>query len=163
MGFMERHHIAQRIAIERAKAAPMTWAAIAAEEGLGISTVRNLHRKYMAYAQEAPDSKDLVDEHLFMLSEIISEMASMVEHGDNSASKIGAAKVLVETTVRRIELLQAAGRVPRRLYVANEHRGMAAMVEDMAQVVTRHEMSDEVIVELRAVVARHDPALRRAT
>ena len=55
-----------------------------------------MHREFIAAARDAPGSDEIVDEHVFLLSQIVDEMASLIEHGDNAAAKIGAACTFVD-------------------------------------------------------------------
>jgi hypothetical protein len=148
-----RVQLAQRLAVGRAQPTPVSWNVLAEREQLSVSQCHRILADYQAEDLRLGDPLGLVRETLGIFNRAIEQLGEIAE-ADNSHStvKVGALRLLLEALGGRISLLVAAGLMPKRLSAQRDHEDAVVLVRRLAQVIERHDLGDEIVGELIAVV-----------
>jgi chorismate mutase len=150
----ERVRIAQEVARERAKlpADRKTWPQLAEQFGMSERALRYMHSDYVDAQVTMEDPLMVVEETLHLYTEAIEKFAQEAQIGDNASARVGATRSMLEAAKGRLELLSAVGKMPRRLGAMNDVADVHRIVHEMAKVIERHGLGQEVIVELLQIV-----------
>jgi hypothetical protein len=153
LGIVARVQLAQRLAVARAEPTPVPWATLAAQEGLSVSQCHRVLNDYLAEDLRLGDPLGLVRETLGVFGCTIEMLGDLAEAESTHATvKVGAARLLLEALGARIQLLVAAGMMPRRLSAQRDHDDAVILVTKMAEVIRAHDLGDDIVDELLAVV-----------
>jgi hypothetical protein len=108
-----------RVVADRARG--LTWATIAERHGLSETMCRNIWRERRSaegFRTVRPD--EVVDEVLAQVEAVVEELAELAASTNNDAVKLGAIKSRSGVLMKKVELLQALGRVPMALRLRAE-------------------------------------------
>jgi hypothetical protein len=148
-----RVQLAQRLAVARAQPTPVAWSVLAEREGVSISQAHRILAAYRAEGLQLGDPLGLVRETLGIFNRAIEQLGEIAEaENSHSTVKVGALRLLLEALGARIQLLTAAGLMPKRLSAQRDHEDAVALVRRMAEVIERHDLGDRIVDELIAVV-----------
>ena len=147
---MRRVQLARRVAAQRARQVP--WAQIAVNEHQAERTLKHLYRDYIASPDVSDDGIGAVRETLEVFTEAMRELSAVASDADNDNAKVGAIRTLLSAAQGRLELLAALGRLPRQLGALEAQRDLALTVNEIVRVLERHDLGDEIIRELLAVM-----------
>lgn len=152
IGVVGRVQRAQRIAIARAQSPAVPWDKIAADEDLSRTQCHRILADYQAEDLALGDPLGLVRETLSIFNRSIELLGEMAENEKHVAYRTGAIRLLLEALGARIQLMVAAGLMPKRLSAQKDHDDAMVLVRKMAEVIQRHDLNDEVVDELIEVV-----------
>lgn len=147
---VQRVRLARRIAVARAKKEP--WATIIARERIPERTARDLLAKYQAESDELEDPFGIVRETLSLYDAALHDLSEIALNGDNSAAKVGAIRLTLETSKARVELLACAGMFPRNLSRAREEIDLITLINRIMKILEQADLPEEVIADLSAVI-----------
>jgi chorismate mutase len=156
MSLIERVRVQRRVAEARASEPPLTWEALASQEGVPERTLRHMHSQWVQVQELYDDPLGLIGETLDTLTALIDEASNDIANAPNANAKVGFTRVLLDLMVKRINLLIQVGRMPRNIGDYAEFPSVRQMILDMAEVVERHDLGPEVIDDLLAIVERAD-------
>lgn len=115
----------------------------------------------MAEGEQLGDPLGIVRETLELYSEAMLDLSDAAEKADGTNGKIGSIRLLLEVAKARLELLIAAGLMPRELYKYADQQDALELIRRMAGVLESHDLGDEIIEQLLAVIdySADEPAL----
>lgn len=141
------------------QAGGMTQKAIGAKYGIHPNTVRARLRRYRAHLDargpeqpvlmlEIDPAAELID--LITTREwITKQLEELACDQRHPGYRVAALTRLDEIKERRLRLLQACGLVPRRLSWWYEDQAQAAQANELARLLEKHEVPDEVLREFQ--------------
>lgn len=156
MSLVERVRVQRRVALARASEPPLTWAALATQEGIPERTLRHMHSQWVQVQELYDDPLGLIGETLDMLTVLIDEASSDIANAPNANAKIGFTRVLLDLTVKRINLLIQVGRMPQNIGNYRDFPSVRQMIIDMGGVLEKHDVGAEVIDDMLAIVEKAD-------
>jgi hypothetical protein len=145
----------RRIVADRA--AGLTWATVAARNGLAERQCRNIVAKHR---EEQPppwehDPLEVLQEQLEQLDALVERLALVAEESGHDAVRLGALKSQLIALQQRRELLQATGLLPRILGLIGQEIDMRRMTDDAVRVLKQHDVSQELADDLVAAFRSH--------
>lgn len=149
MTMIQRLRLAERITVARAKDPPVEWAEIARSEKIPERTCYHVYASYRDEQVKLGDGSgvSILNETLMLYTYSIEKLAYEAEHGENSASRVGAIRTLLDANKGRIEILSVMGRMPRSFRAMDELAALTKLVRQIAEVVERHELPAAVVEE----------------
>lgn len=158
---VERLRIAERVVVARAKAKPDTWKVIEQREKVPIRTLQSILAQYQDEMGKLGDASGapILQETLLLYTASIEKLAWEAEYGDNTASRVGATRSLLDAAKGRIELLAVMGRMPRSFRAMDELAALQRFVRRLAEIVERHELPPEVVHEFVALADEIQPVI----
>jgi hypothetical protein len=131
-------------------------AEVAAEHGI---TTRQVHRIVAAWRGDQQRDTWLdpiaeVQTTLELLRQAVADMAKIEERADNHAAHIGATRLKIEARLRRQELMQSLGILPRQLRALTAGQEMAEIFREFSMVLDRYGVPDDALRELEQLAAR---------
>lgn len=145
---MDRVRWARKIAAMRTEDPPREWKDIAKETGLGIRACQKLHRQLMeAGDPDAPaDPMAPIQRHLDVLEVTMHEASvTYAAAPEGSSVRVGALRLLKESSGEWIDMLRAVGFLPRQLGAVSAERELQALFREVAELAREHEVSDEFV------------------
>jgi len=153
VGPVEKVQIQRRVALARAQAKPVGWAVLAKQEDVPVRTLSGWHTDWLKVQEFYDDPLGLVSESLDVISELIHVASADIAKNDaNPNAKIGFIRVLLDLMVKRVNLLVQVGRMPRDIGDFEGAGKVRQMIQQMAEVVERHDLGPEVIDDLLSIV-----------
>ena len=155
MSPMERVRWAREVV--RLRAEGKTWPEVAKITGMSQAKCKRLERDIRDHGD--PDS--VVDpmapvlRHLDVLEVTMDEAsATYLAASPGSTARVGALKLLKESSAEMLEMMQLIGAVPRSLAAFRAEREMQQMLRDFIEVVRDHDIPDEAVQAMRDLAAR---------
>jgi hypothetical protein len=128
---------------------------IAAEHGITTRQVQRIVAAFRADGeQEWVDPIAEVSATLELLRQAVADMARIEEGADNHAAHIGATRLKIEARIRRQELMQALGILPRELHALTAAQEMVEIFKEFSGVLNRYGVPDEALRELERLADR---------
>lgn len=152
---LDRVHRAQRIAQLRSEG--RTWTQVSRAVGLSVKAAQVAHNDYLSWDVEAPDALTTVDRSIAIRSAAINRLDEIAHHGDNASAQVGAIRAMLDADRERIELWQAAGRLPRNLRRFRAEAEFITVAREMVELMRKRGVPPEVLAEIREVALRHVP------
>lgn len=146
---------AQRIAQLRAEG--KTWTQISNEVGLSIKAAQVAHNDYLSWDVEAPDALATVDRSIAIRSAAINRLDEIAHSGDNASAQVGAIRAMLDADRERLELMQAAGRMPRNLARFRAEAEFVDIARQMVELMRKRNVPSHVLDEIRELTQRHMP------
>jgi len=152
---LDRVRRAQRIAQLRAEG--KTWTQISNEVGLSIKAAQVAHNDYLSWDVEAPDALATVDRSIAIRSAAINRLDEIAHSGDNASAQVGAIRAMLDADRERLELMQAAGRMPRNLARFRAEAEFVDIARQMVELMRKRNVPSHVLDEIRELTQRHMP------
>ena len=161
MTMVERVKLAERIALARTQVPPVPWAEIAKREGVPERTCNHVYASYRDEQIKLGDGSGqaILSETLMLYTHSIEKLAYEAEVGENSASRVGAIRTLLDALKGRIEILAVMGRMPKSFRAMDELAALTRLVRRMAEVVERHGLPPEVVEEFLGLADEVQPII----
>lgn len=139
---------------------PRTWKDIAQEQGISARQAQEIYADFQRWDIYVKDPLASVDEAIAFLTALLEELGREILNGDNSNARVGASRAALEVLRQRIELQQAAGRMPRNLHRFRAEAAFVDISRQMIEVMRRRGVAPEVLAEVRDVTERYIPPAR---
>lgn len=150
---LDRVRRAQQIA--RLRAEGKTWTQVSHAVGLSIKAAQVAHNDYLSWDVEAPDALATVDRSIAIRSAAINRLDEIASNGDNASAQVGAIRAMLDADRERMELMQAAGRLPRNLHRFRAEADFVTIAREMFELMRLSGVPDSVLTEVGEVVDRH--------
>jgi len=152
---LDRVRRSQQIAQLRAEG--KTWTQVSSEVGLSVKAAQVAHNDYLSWDVEVPDALATVDRSIAIRSAAINRLDEIAHSGDNASAQVGAIRAMLDADRERMELWQAAGRLPRNLHRFRAEAEFIAIAREMFELMHRRGVPGSVLREVGDVVNRHLP------
>jgi hypothetical protein len=158
---IERFHVAQRIAIERALPKPTPWAKLAADVGMSERGAKKLHAQYIRDTVQMGDTTGtkILEEALFTFTASIDRLSYLVENAKQESVQVGATRQLLEAVRGRVELLAAMGRMPRSFRAVDELNLLAKVVRRIVEITEERKLDPEIVQEFIDLLSEMQPVI----
>ena len=143
--------------IAQLRAEGKTWTQVSSEVGLSVKAAQVAHNDYLSWDVEAPDAMATVDRSIAIRSAVINRLDEIASNGDNASAQVGAIRAMLDADRERMELLQAAGRLPRNLHRFRAEADFITIAREMVEVMRKRGVPAEVLQEIRDVAERQLP------
>ncbi|MGI8715202.1 MAG: hypothetical protein ACR2NR_18875 [Solirubrobacteraceae bacterium] len=150
---LDRVRRAKRIATLRADG--KAWTQVADEVGLSVKAAQMAYNDYLSWDVDVPDPMMTVDTSIAIRSAAIERLDEIAHTGDNASAQVGAIRVMLDADRERMEMLQAAGRLPRDLHRFRAEAAFIAIFREMMAVMRHRGVPESVLTELRELTDRH--------
>jgi len=160
---VDRVRRARGIAAERAKTdkrgklAPTPWSAIGEKFGLSERQARRIYEDFCRWERDQHDPLATVDEAIMLREAARDHLGELAVSGDNSSAQVGAAKAMLDADRERLELMQAAGRLPRNLARFRAEADFMTIARQMVELMRKRGVPSDVLDEVRELTQRHVP------
>lgn len=153
----EQVTLGRKVAALRAQDPPMGFREIGQELGRPASTVRDIHKRFMEAGDpdRALDPMEPITEHLELLTQVQIRASEAIDDAEaGSPALIGALKLIVDTSERRLEMMRVLGVLPTQLGALSAERRMQEMFREFAELAREHEASDDLVTAMLALAER---------
>lgn len=157
----QRTQRARTIAAERARvgkdgrAAPVPWKTIASRHGITARHAERIYAEFCAWELSQADPLRTVDESILLREELLHTLGALVEEGDSPSAKVGACRAMLDVDRERLELMQAAGRLPRNLARYRAEAEFTTIVDEILDVLDRRGIERAALEDIQAIVRGH--------
>lgn len=140
------------------KVRPKSWRQIGKILGISYETARKYHADGLKWG-ERQDVLGLVDTEIAFREQILIELSKTYAtcRLSNPSAAVGALKAMLDVSHERVQLLQAAGRVPRNLARWRQEAEWTTIVRELMGILERSGADREVLLQLQTLVRRHAP------
>lgn len=152
---MERVRWAREVV--RMKADDMTWPEIAVATGMSQAKCKRLAKDLQdAGDPDRPaDPMAPIQRHLDVLEVTMLEASqTYVDAPEGSSVRVGALKLLKESSADWIDMMRLVGGVPRQLGAIPAERQMQQLFREFAELLRDHDASDEMLQALLELAER---------
>lgn len=156
-----REHLKRSASIAASRARGRTWPEIALEHGVSLRQVQRVAAEWEREKHdiEGVDPFAEIRSTLALLRQVVADMAKIEESADNHAAHIGASRLKVETTMRRLELMFSLGLVKSPAIVDLEKQ-TAEVFQELAYLAQHHNVSDDFLTDVLDLSTRNSAAQR---
>jgi hypothetical protein len=142
------------------RALGMTWPQIAAKHSITARGAQMVYRQWRDDAMEAyneDEALELAFDYKTRFEAVEARFAEIASSSINDAARVGALRSLVTTTVQRLALDQAVGRLPRNLGKLRVELDVRHVSQVVVATMKKHGVPEEAMREIQLALRGHDP------
>lgn len=142
----------------RGRKAPVPWRTVAKQLGISEDTAQRYYADFAALREPvAPTS--VVDDAIALRERMLEELDALWENcrDDHPSAAVGAMRAMLEIDVQRIELMQAAGKVPYNMSRWRAEADFSEIVRGCLIIMEKHGVGEPVLAEIHEFVRSRLP------
>jgi hypothetical protein len=143
------------------RALGMTWPQIAAKHNLTKRAALVIYKQWRDEAMEAyneEESLELAFDYKARFEAVEAKFAEIAASSVNDSARVGALRSLVTTTVQRLALDQATGKLPRNLGKLRVELDVRHVSQVVVATMKKHGVPEEAMREIQLALRGHDPS-----
>jgi hypothetical protein len=138
----------------------MTWPQIAAKHNMTARAAQMVYKQWRDDAMEAyneDEALELAFDYKARFEAVEAKFAEIAASSINDSARVGALRSLVTTTVQRLALDQAVGRLPRNLGKLRVELDVRHVSQVVVATMKKHGVPEEAMREIQLALRGHDP------